>query len=409
MSLPKLLIISPTVLFPLDMGAKVRILNILKATYKKFDITFLSTCDRKDMSKNEEILKDYCSDIILLPSLNRKNLGTRIWHRVISSWSHFVFKIPTELYYAGLLNLSKKRLEKLIDVNSFDVTLFEYWYTANTAELFKRRKIPRVLDTHNILWKKSENYYRKKSRKTWNMYFKHLVWRYKELEEKTWHSFDGIITINAEEDEYIRSTLSEGIKIMKAGTGLDLNLWPYSWNPTFPPKVIFYGSLGGLENRRAVLTCIKDLMPQIWNRRPDVKIWFVGANPPSSLINYAQNESRTKVTGYIENVKDILASGSLLLCPFEGQYGFRGRIIEAMALGLPVIASSDAVYGMELENRKGISICDDGDEMVSIALEWLNSPNMIKEQSLLARKQIEETYSFQNTYGKISDFLMSFQ
>jgi len=52
----------------------------------------------------------------------------------------------------------------------------------------------------------------------------------------------------------------------------------------------------------------------------------------------------------------VLKTITVLLCPFTGTYGFRSRVIEAMALGIPVVATPDAVHGMDLTIRKGEKI-----------------------------------------------------
>src|SRR5262249_29035716 len=155
-----------------------------------------------------------------------------------------------------------------------------------------------------------------------------------------------VIAINHEELNYLRSATPSTTKLFHAAMGVDLALWPYSWSPSGKPCLAYYGGLGSPHNQADALACYQRLMPEIWRRFPDAEFWIVGGNPPET-IRALGSDSRVKVTGFVENVQPVLSRMSLLLCPWSGIFGFRSRLIEAMALGVPVVTSPDAVYGME--------------------------------------------------------------
>jgi glycosyltransferase involved in cell wall biosynthesis len=141
-------------------------------------------------------------------------------------------------------------------------------------------------------------------------------------------------------------------------------------------------------------------MPLIWKRFPEAELWLVGSNPADRLRDLAA-DPRVKVTGFIEKVQEILSAMSLVLCPWSGTYGFRSRIVEVMALGIPVVASPEAVDGMELESGRGIILADSDDALARKALELLSEPNQLAAQSRLARSEMERLYSLENTYGRL--------
>ena len=231
--------------------------------------------------------------------------------------------------------------------------------------------------------------------------------KYRSFEEQAWNQFDGIISINDGEHDYVRSKVDETVPVINAGMGVDLNQWQYCWNPANPPRLVFYGSLSGVENQHAALRCANRIMPLIWQKVPDAQLWIVGANPPE-ILRKLQNSPQIKVTGFVEDVKTILSQATLLLCPLAGRYGFRSRLIEAMALGLPIVTSTDAVYGMDLGDNQGLISSDNDNIMADATIKLLGSRDFAKQQSFLARKQVEEKFSFEATYGKIVSFLLSF-
>ena len=155
MTIPRLLIISPDVLLPLDMASKVRILNILKATVEKFDVTFLSRCNRNDIFNNDEFLESIgVNNTIFLPPRNRKNIASRYLYGGLSILAKYIVGMPSHLFYSGLINLTPKRIADSLQDKHFDVVLFEYWFSSPSVNHFKKLGIPCVLDMHDILWTK---------------------------------------------------------------------------------------------------------------------------------------------------------------------------------------------------------------------------------------------------------------
>ncbi len=408
MSSPKLLMICPGALFPLDMASKVRVFNILKAAKEKFEVTFLANCESQYIAQNKGNLEPICSQVLLLPFRNKKNLCNRIMHRVCSEFAHYTAGVPYDLYYSGIINLSASIIENVLCDKNFDVVLFEYWFSSASVELFKKRGIPCILDMHDILWQKNVT---SRNSNTGNVLVKKcqsfLDRQYRSFEETAWSRFNGLISINNVEEKYVRKKLPPNIPVVNAGTGVDLKQWQYHWKPANPPRVAFYGALTSKQNEQAALRCAKQIMPVVWAKKPDAQLWLVGANPSNSL-RLLETNPLIKVTGFIEQVKDILSSATVLLCPLRGRYGFHGRLIEAMALGVPVVATTDAAYGMDLENENGVILVD-GDEMLAErTAQFLISADFAKHQSFLARGQVEKKFSFDATYGRIISFLLSF-
>jgi glycosyltransferase involved in cell wall biosynthesis len=108
------------------------------------------------------------------------------------------------------------------------------------------------------------------------------------------------------------------------------------------------------------------------------------------------------VTGYVEKIQEVLQSVSVVMCPWEGEYGFRSRVVEVMATGVPLVASSRAVHGMDINGNTGVGLTDSIDEMARDCLNLLESSDLMTEKSLKARRHIEDTFSFEQTYSSLS-------
>jgi glycosyltransferase involved in cell wall biosynthesis len=149
-------------------------------------------------------------------------------------------------------------------------------------------------------------------------------------------------------------------------------------------------------------------MPLVWKEMAEVEFWIVGSNPPSDLRALSNHDRRVMVTGFVPQVQDVLKTMTTVLCPWRGTYGFRSRLVEVMALGVPVIASPDAVHGMDMTEGEGIFLRERPAEMALVALQILRDPALAQQQSHRARRQIEQRYGYQTTYQRLAHEIRQF-
>jgi glycosyltransferase involved in cell wall biosynthesis len=398
-SLPRMLVLSHVLPFPRSSGQQQRVYYTLQSARKVFHTTFASAVDARKTGEVSAKLARICDASIVLPSIYSQNALRRFLLKLGSAFYRLRTGLKSSNYVVGNIEFSPLRVENFLASQSFDFALFEYWHASKSTSLFRERNIPCVLDMHNILW---QSYIRQMddSKGMFGMHKQWAIEKYKAEEEKAWQRFDAIIAINQDEKQYVEARVSPKTKVFYAPMGTDLSLWSYCWQPSTPPRLAYYGDLGAPHNQQAAMRCAKKIMPVIWRSFPDAELWLVGSNPSASLQALTKDE-RIKVTGFVEKVQDILGSMSAIICPWKGTYGFRSRVIETMALGVPMIATSDAVYGMDLEDGKGILLANDDEEMANQALRLLSHEDFARAQSLFAREQVERLYSLENTYTKL--------
>lgn len=371
----------------------------IEAAVRKFDVDFLTfapSAQSKEVGK--QLAAFGCRPVILESCLPRSGLK-----RLARSLASGLFVLRTGLkssnYAIGKVELSPARIRSAIDPGDYAAVLYEYFHAVDSVPVFQSAGVPAILDMHNVLWKSSEQ--RLSERTAWPAWFKRAsLGRYRRREESSWDQFDALVSINRSEYDLVQARLRPTQKLFYAPMGTDLSRWPACWQPANPPRLAYYGGLGSRHNEAAALRCHDHIMPQIWKRFPDAELWLVGSNP-SERLRSLTSDPRVKVTGFVEKVQDVLCTMSVVLCPWSGTYGFRSRIVEVMALGVPVVATPAAVDGMELESGRGIILADSDNALAEKALELLSAPNQLAAQSRLARSEMERLYSLDNTYGRL--------
>jgi glycosyltransferase involved in cell wall biosynthesis len=404
-SKPHLLVLSQIFPFPGSAGQQQRVLYTLLSLRERFRITFVAPVEPGTEEVIRQRLLACCDDAFLLPSAYSHSVFTKAWHKVSGLLYSVRTGLKTSNYIVSRVEFTPARLADTLQGVEADCALFEYWHAAESIPALRNMGIDCVLDMHDILWRSYSRQLdiRPLTPRWWK---RRAVRLYREQEERAWAMFDGLITINSAEHDYVHEKLPH-MQLFYAPMGIDTDQWPYSWQPSDPPRVAYYGGLGSKHNQQDAMHCYSAVMPLVWEQCPDAQLWLIGGNPPQSILDLAR-DPRVRVTGYVERVQDVLKTMRAVICPWSGTFGFRSRLIEVMALGVPVVASSDAVYGMLMEQGRGLFLADTDREMADAALPLLMSREFAEGQSKLARRQVEEKFSFDATYGRLADQLYRF-
>jgi glycosyltransferase involved in cell wall biosynthesis len=390
-----------TLPYPGTSGQQQRVYYTLKSLRAAFHVTFLTATPQAEIAATRRRLLDHCDETILLPSLYTQN---RLYHK-IAGW---LYALRTGLkasnYVVGQLELAPQRIAPYL-ASGYDLALFEYSHAAEAVPILQASGVPCALDMHNILW---QSYRRQLDARPLPGFWKRCaVHLYRRAEECAWRRFDALIAINQAEREQVQASLGADKRVFYAPMGIDLDRWSFGWQPVSPPRIAYYGGLGSAHNQRDALRCVERIMPRVWARHPDAELWLVGSHPPPGLMRLSRQDARIKVTGYVETAQEILRAMSLVLCPWSGAYGFRSRLVEVMALGVPVVAAPDAVYGMALIDGDHLLLRETDDDMARACQHLIETPSLAVELSRSARRLIETRYNSRVSYDQLTQDLLA--
>lgn len=402
MSRPRLLVVSAVRPFPAGAGQRQRVGLKLEALRPHFELGFASLAAPHEVNKVQSQLLDWVDRAFVLPS----QYAGSAWRRLLIRSAYLPYALVTKLRPSNLivgLELRPSRIRNLLGDWVPSAALFEYWHTWRTASALRRQGVATILDMHDLLYQTLD---RDLGHVPHLPAFvrHHAVAGYRRREQASWCNFDLLLAINRTELQHAASTLGDPARVALVPMGVDIERWRYQWNPADPPRMAFYGGLGSPHNQREALRCLDKIMPLVWERNPEVELWVVGANPPESLLERMAGEPRLRVTGFLDNPAPTLASCRAVLCPWVGTYGFRSRLIEAMAVGVPIVATPDAVDGMALDRSEGVYLGADDRALADHALSLLD-PAICLDASRLARAAVERLYSFDATYGQLPELV----
>jgi len=385
---------------PSTAGQRQRVRHTLEALRREFDLTFVTSA--RNLERHPEIV-EYADNVLGVGDVERR-MSDRLRHAAAGTVSAARTGLKRSNYDIRQM-FAPGELAAVVDPAAFDLAFMHYWHAVDAVPFFQKAGTPCVLDMHDVLSRARGSQLRERR-------FVPAAWarlqerRYQRAEENAWRSFDGIVAINDEEKRVAARVVGAAVPVWYAPMGVHLEKWPYGHEPSDPPRLAYYGGLNTTARELAVLQCVEEIMPVVWDRYPECEFWVVGANPTPKIVRLGDHP-RVRVTGFVDDPAATLGSMWGLLCPFSGQFGFRSRLIEVMACGVPIIGTPDAVYGMGLVPDDSLLLHEDSLSLAGACLEVLSDRGKAIERGRLARAQAEQ-FGFEATYGTMAQELALF-
>ncbi|HEY7829696.1 MAG TPA: glycosyltransferase [Solirubrobacteraceae bacterium] len=138
--------------------------------------------------------------------------------------------------------------------------------------------------------------------------------------------------------------------------------------PFVPPPedrsgILFVGGFQHPPNIDAAISLVKEVMPEVWRQLGDVRVTIVGSHPPPEVQTLAS--SRVDVTGWVEDLQPLLDGARLMLAPLRYGAGMKGKITQALSVGLPVVTTPIGAEGLDGHEEECMLIADDPHQLAA--------------------------------------------
>ena len=202
--------------------------------------------------------------------------------------------------------------------------------------------------------------------------------------------YDRAVVIAAPDKEMLLS-LQPKLKIDVIPNGIDLERFQIQDAQRAPHTLLFVGSYDYLPNQDAVRLLASQTLPAVHQQIPQAKLQLVGRNPPDWMRGLANGH--IEVTGEVDAVQPYLAQGTVFVCPLRLGAGLKNKVLEALAMGIPVVATPLSADGIAVEHGESAWISDVNDIAEGV-LRLLGDENLRRRLSVNGRALIEREYSW---------------
>jgi len=187
--------------------------------------------------------------------------------------------------------------------------------------------------------------------------------------------------------------LIPGSAVSHIANGVDLDYFKIGNRQRQPRHLVFTGVMNYYPNVEGVAWFCHEVLPKIRELYPDVYLTICGSRPNAEVQRLARI-ANVEVTGRVPDVRDYLNRASVAVIPLRLARGIQNKVLEAMATGLPTVATSTAAAGVDAQPNQDLLIADDSEEFAAAVCSLLGDPVLRSDMGQNARGVMERNYSW---------------
>lgn len=382
----KILFISARFPYPPLRGDQVRAYHQLRLLGPKHRITLISFTHSGVSAKAQRTVAGYCEQVITFP-LRRIQMVTSLLRQAFSD-----YPFQTALYQTVGM---KKEIQKVLSNQTYDLVHVQLARMAPYLEDVHR--VPRVIDLIDALsLNMKRRYQHDRGPLKWVAY---LEWkRLSRYERSICRMFDRVTVVSPVDCQAIGNYSN----LLVNPIGVDLPQFPFTLDEREPHTIIFSGNMGYFPNVNAVLWFAQQVLPLIKRTIPQIKFYVVGARPDRKIQQLARHDPAIVVTGFVENLAAYLQRATVAVAPMQAGSGQQFKILEAMACGTPVVATSHILGGIEVTDNEHLLVANNrADAFANQAIRLLQDQNLARYLAGNARRLVEERYTWEHTVSEL--------
>ena len=161
--------------------------------------------------------------------------------------------------------------------------------------------------------------------------------------------------------------------------------------------------MGFAPNVDAVRYLVSNILPRILETVPSVHLYIVGKDPHPDIM--AASGERITVTGFVQDIRPWLIKARVFVCPLQKGAGIKNKILQAWAMGIPVVATTKSVGGLRILDGYNILVRDRPDAFAEAVVSLLHHPRLARSIGMAGRYTVEQHYSWTQAAVHFGDIL----
>ena len=228
------------------------------------------------------------------------------------------------------------------------------------------------------------------------------------FERRVAAQFDRTLLVSAQEAQTFAALAPElSSRIDWVENGVDIARFDPTgnWSNPFvagPPPIVFTGTMNYRPNIEAVSFFAKEVMPRLASLAPSPHFHIVGANPSPAVCALAELP-RVHVTGSVPDVRPYLAHAAVVVAPLRIARGIQNKVLEAMAMARPVVASPEAHEGVRAVAGRDLLVANGAENMSAAVAQVL--AGRVPGLGAAARAAVMAGHDWKATLTRLDDML----
>ncbi len=391
--------------YPVSRGTDRLIMNLIKGLSERHEVDLVTMVLERG---GGEVLKEIEGGNVSVHSIlapNRRSAAHRAYYKMSNLLLSVLGGVPVQVMYAApdaflelIINTAKKR--------EADLVLASYWHLYELPRLLTGTKL--ALITHDIDYLIHSQRLSLVSGSIPRFLKGIDARRRARIEREAYRRYETIITLTRKDEETLRNESGmSGKRILTLPLAMDLDVFDRSETDRENDRIVLMGSFDADFNRDALIHFIVDVLPLVVERRPHARLDVIGAGIDKRLKDMAG--PNVTFTGYVEDINSHLGRCALMVLPLRYGGGVRIRMLEAAAMGTPVVSTPTGIAGMNLVDGRDYIEASTPVDMADNVLRLMSDRSLAGEIGRNARIWAERNVSMGDYPDRLDVMLSSLE
>jgi sugar transferase (PEP-CTERM/EpsH1 system associated) len=380
--------------YPTDKGDRLRAYYQIKHLHRHHEVYVVCLTDKEPAPEHRSHMAQYCKELYVIK--HTKVQG------ILSVGKSFFNGLPHQVNYFHCPAM-KASMEQLIKKHRIDVCFVQLIRLGRNIPFEAPCKF--FLDYMDSF---SSNFRKRAPLSKWyeQPVVEQEAERLTRYETEIASKFDAYSIISWADREKFDRVLAEQLQVIPNGVGE--RFLKHNTNKAEKTKkydLLFTGNMGYHPNVQACLFLVNKILPITEKKLGELKVCLAGTTPTASVLAL-ENHRAVTVTGYVPDLRDCMITSRMFVAPLFSGAGLQNKLLEAMAMGMPVLTSPDTNEALRAQAGRDLLICRNEKEFADGIEQLLKHPNEAKKMGLAGRKFVQENYDWEASNRKLEQSLL---
>lgn len=364
----RILLMAPHFPYPAHGGALLRTWEMIRYLGRRHQLVFVAIGPAAPSAEHLAVVNDHCQQAHFFPCNQEP---TREYPEAVAPW------------------WSPELQSRVCDLaqQGFDCVILEMVYLAHFADCFD---CPVVLAEHNIESVLFRHFSELQPNGPQKLRWRAAALQLAAYEQKVWPKFSLRTVVSPVDQNLLLARCPN--KTVVVPNGADCSAPPLAARPD-TGRMLYAGLLSYQPNREAIFWLVQQVMPLVWNQRPDFQLVIAGARPDPDLLALSEAE-RVVFEINPARLEPIAETCSLMGVGLLRGSGSRIKILQSYSWGLPVVSTTAGCEGLDVVDGQHLWVRDQPHEFGRAVLELTSQPEQWLSLRQQARKLCEQQYDW---------------
>ena len=367
--------------YPPDNGAKSRIFNLIRALSQRHQVHLISFASEAVDQSRLDAMREFCQRILTVPYRPFRPDSSRALAGFLSPQPRSVVDTFSPELQALVTQAVRELAFDVVIASEIDLAP----YAVDLPVPFKVLEELELAALFGQLRKATAPLRKARASLMW--------WKASQYVARLVRNFDLCTVASEAERDLVRRVAGSSVPLHVVPNGVDVAACRLDYGPPSPDSLIYSGALTYSANFDAMAFFLDTTFPLIRAARPAVTLAITGGLDGVNVKRLSHVEGVT-LTGYLPDVRPAVAGSWASVVPLREGGGSRVKILEAMALGTPVVSTSKGVEGLNVRPSTDLLVADTPAEFADQVLRLLASPELRQSLSQHARQTVETRYDW---------------